>query len=232
MSGIYCVFAKWPKPGRVKTRLARAIGERAAAGLAMAFLEDTIHGFARDGVDIVLALDDLTATFSLPVPVRVWPQGDGDLGKRMSRVLSLALERNAWAVAYGTDSPTLPASRRGAAVEALSRPDGPDAVIGPARDGGYYLLGVRKLPHECLDGVRWGTADACTDTIERLRDKGLRVVELEPWYDVDDVTDLATLASDLASDGRVAPRTLAVMLSEPRLAELRSAFALDKSSWR
>jgi hypothetical protein len=225
MSGIYCIFAKWPTPGRVKTRLARTIGAQAAAALARAFLEDTLENLANDGKEVVLALDDSTSVLSLPFPVRVWPQGGGDLGERLKRVLSRALVRHPWAIAYGTDSPNLPLSRRRAAVEALTNHGGPEAVIGPCRDGGFYLLGVRKLPAGSLEGIRWSTTSTCGDTIAALQERGLRVSELELWYDVDEAADLATLASDLALDVRVAPRTVALMMTEPKLAGLKRAFA-------
>lgn len=136
----------------------------------------------------------------------------------MQRVLDAALQDHDWAIAFGTDSPTLPASLRLSAVRALSRSDGPDAVIGPTRDGGYYLLGVRRLNAGCLDRIRWSTAFARDDTINAFRAGGMTVEELEPWYDIDELSDLETLVHELASDGHLAPRTALLLDTEPALA--------------
>jgi rSAM/selenodomain-associated transferase 1 len=218
LSGIYCIFAKWPVPGMVKTRLAAGVGTECASALAKAFLDDTLFSLARDGVEMALALDHPELATSITLPVRLRSQGAGDLGARMERVLLEALQEHDWAIAFGTDSPTLPASYRLAAVRALSRPGGPDAVIGPTRDGGYYLLGVRRLVPGCLDGIRWSTAVAGDDTINAFRAGGMQVEAIESWYDVDELSDLDTLVAELASARQLAPRTALLLETDPLLA--------------
>jgi uncharacterized protein len=201
-----CVFAKPPRPGQAKTRLAAALGEAAAARLAEAFLRDTWStARALDWARPVLATtdehDQLWASLGCE---HVWPQGDGDLGQRMERVLRRALTMDPAAIVVGTDCPSLSASCLDLARAALSVHD---AVIGPSEDGGYYLLGVRHCPAGLLAGVAWSTDHACSQTVDRLRGGGLSVGVLPTAFDVDrpeDVERLRGLGSQL---GRMAPET-------------------------
>jgi len=87
-----------------------------------------------------------------------------------------------------------------------------DAVIGPADDGGFYLLGVRDCPEGLLAGLPWSSAETFACTAERLRSRGLRLELLEPWFDVDRAEDLDRLRDALRSGEVEAPRT-ALLLS-------------------
>mgnify|MGYP001147948482 CR=1 FL=1 len=100
------------------------------------------------------------------------------------------------------DSPTLPSRFLVQAIEAL-RSAGDRLVLGPASDGGYYLIGLRRVHRELFDGMPWSTPAVLEETIRRARRLGLRVARLAPWYDVDTGEDLARLRSEL-EDG--APR--------------------------
>lgn len=180
-----CIFAKEPVPGRVKTRLAAAIGDRAAARLAQAFLDDTIALVRSLGLPFALAWSGRAA--AAPAGVAVWPQGDGDLGERLERILARALTSSPWAIALGADSPGLPATHVRAAIEALQTHE---AVIGPARDGGYYLLGLTRVRRDLLAGVAWSTPRARADTALRLIERGYRTATLRSWFDVDELHDL------------------------------------------
>lgn len=201
-----CVFAKPPRPGQAKTRLAAALGDASAARLAEAFLRDTWSTVrALDWARPVLATTDEHDELWMSLGCEhVWPQGDGDLGQRMERVLRRALTMDPAAIVVGTDCPSLSTSCLGLAKAALAEHD---VVIGPSEDGGYYLLGVRQCPAGLLAGVAWSTDQACAQTMDRIRGAGLTIGVLPTAFDVDrpeDVDRLRALGSQL---GRLAPET-------------------------
>jgi rSAM/selenodomain-associated transferase 1 len=209
------LMAKEPAPGRVKTRIARQIGPEAAAALAWALLEDAARG-AADGaaaagaiLEVVHAPDAPSTALVERVAAaapgsRLRAQGLGDLGVRLAR----ALADVAWArVAIGSDAPDLPPERFAQAFAALARSP---AVVGPALDGGYYLLGLAPgVPPGALEvGIRWSTPHALADTRAALRAAGIGpIFELPPHGDVDEPEDLARLAELLARDPSRAPAT-------------------------
>ncbi|HLV19562.1 MAG TPA: TIGR04282 family arsenosugar biosynthesis glycosyltransferase [Polyangiaceae bacterium] len=214
-SGIVCVFAKAPEPGRVKTRLAPVLGAAWAADLAGAFLVDTWHNI----VDLpsarpVLVLSGAGRLPELHPPPTIWPQGDGDLGARLERGLRCALASAPWALAIGTDSPGLPRQRIEDACAALS--SGAPSVIGPSEDGGYYLIGLRRCPEGLFDDLPWSTSQVFAHTVERLRRHRLDPVVLDAWYDVDEPSDLARLRSDLVSGAIEAEATLKALRRKAR----------------
>lgn len=197
------VFAKAPVEGRVKTRLARSRGDAFAVALARASLEDTwamLDGI--DGLDRVLAWDG-----DAP-PYPAWPQGDGDLGDRLERMLVRALDRAPFAIALGSDSPGLPRAYVEDACEALA---GHDAVIGPALDGGFYLLGVRRWIPGLLAAVPWSHTSTCAETLARLDRHGFRTARLPPFFDLDVEDDLERFAREHAAGAIVAPETARVI---------------------
>lgn len=195
-----CIFAKPPVAGQVKTRLAAALGPERAADLARAFLDDTIAAVTA----LPWAQAALATTEAIESQLPVLLQGEGDLGARIERVLRAALQRAPFAIAIGADAPALPARLLEAARAAL---EDVDAVIGPADDGGFYLLGLRACPEGLLADVPWSTSDTFTRTVERLRARGLRAHVLESWFDVDRVQDLDRLRAALRSGEIDAPRT-------------------------
>ena len=203
-----CIFAKPPVPGEVKTRLAAALGAGAAARLARAFLEDTIES--------VQALPWAQAALATTVPVQadvpVLLQGEGDLGARIERVLTAALERTPVAMAIGADTPAIPSRLLEAARAALRDVD---VAIGPAEDGGFYLLAMRHFPEGLLRDLPWSSADTLHATLKRLRALGLRTRLLEPWFDVDRAEDLERLRTLVERGMLRAPRT-AFVLSDLR----------------
>jgi rSAM/selenodomain-associated transferase 1 len=201
-----CVFAKPPRAGDVKTRLASAIGSARAATLALAFLEDTwaaasVLPWAR----AVLASTDPSAIRCAGL-VRgpVWPQGKGDLGERLERILRRALRQTPLALAIGTDTPGLPPVLLSEARSALRCAD---AVLGPCEDGGFYLLGLRRCPPGLLRGLPWSAAETFQRTVERLRGRGLETAVISPWFDVDRPADLECLRALVARGELHAPRS-------------------------
>lgn len=207
--GVVAVFAKPWRLGAVKTRLAAGIGAEAAAALAQAFFEDTWRSVqSLEGVRLVLAgTAEGGGAYGLP-GAELWPQGDGDLGARMERVARRALEVAPWFIALGADSPGLPMRLVGEARASLERCD---AVLGPAEDGGYYLLGLRRLDRGLLEGLSWSAPSTYAATAERLSLRGYTFAAVEPWFDVDEPGDLRRLAAALASGAAVAPRTAAAL---------------------
>ncbi len=134
-----------------------------------------------------------------------WPQAEGDLGARLENALGRALGGGAAAaIAIGTDSPGLPAERLDAARTAL---DDADAVLGPAADGGFYLIGLRSCPVGLLADLPWSSGETFDRTRERLIARGLRVEVLPAWFDVDQPEDLESLRSRLDRGELVAPAT-------------------------
>jgi rSAM/selenodomain-associated transferase 1 len=194
------LFAKRPEPGQVKTRLAAAASPSWAAGVAAAFLQDALDRLSPVTAHRILVFDppDAVGFFAELVRDRfsLVPQEPGDLGQRMSGFLAGQFRQGATAVVLvGTDSPTLPMEYVERAFAELQRVP---VVLGPATDGGYYLIGcVPPLP-PLFEGVRWSTPHVLGDTAARLAAAGLRVALLPPWYDVDTLDDWRLLQGHLA----------------------------------
>lgn len=194
------IFAKAPVPGRVKTRLAAAVGpERAARWYARAV--GTVFRRTRAAwpdVERVLFYDppDAEATFAhMPdVPAHRRAQRGPDLGARMAAALEYCLAAGAERpVLIGTDAPTMPMARLGDAWTALGSHD---VVLGPTADGGYYLIGLRHLEPALFADIAWSTDRVLTATLARAAKLGCSVAQLEPWFDVDTADDLVRLGAD------------------------------------
>lgn len=194
------LFIKYPTPGRVKTRLGEVIGPDAAAGLYKCFVEDMLKGLGKVGATIricYLPEDDA----DIEPRLREWlgegyglyPQQGADLGERMKGAMQLAFADGFdRVVLLGSDIPDFPPELVHKALLDLDRMD---AVVGPAYDGGYYLIGFRRemfFP-EVFDGIVWGEADVFRPTVERIRRKGLELLRLPDWNDVDTIWDLNVL---------------------------------------
>jgi len=202
--GILCVFAKPPRPGEVKTRLAEQVGAEPAAALARAFFLDTWRVARKCSWSrAVLATTDTEAPEWTGI-APIWTQGGGDLGDRLERVLQRALRSAPFAVAIGTDSPGLPQRLLESARRALTAAE---AVIGSCEDGGFYLIGLRRCPPGLLADLPWSTEDTFARTIARLREHNLTVEVLPPWFDVDREQDLARLRMLLSRGEIEAPET-------------------------
>jgi rSAM/selenodomain-associated transferase 1 len=195
------LFAKWPEPGRVKTRLAAATSPAWAADVALAFLRDVTDRLSAVHARRVLAFapPDAGPLFAGVVRDRftLVPQADGDLGRRLSSFIEGQLAAGAESVVIvGTDSPTLPVAHVEEAFALLQRAD---VVLGPATDGGYYLVGCRHRPPPIFDGIVWGGPTVLAETVTRLADPAWRLALLPPWYDVDTVDDWRMLRGHLAA---------------------------------
>lgn len=201
-----CLFAKPPLPGDVKTRLAPFIGAEGAARLAEAFLLDTCDTLSAiaDAELILATTAPFPDTFPLPPGMPQWLQGQGDLGARQESILARGLRDRHRVIAIGADLPGLP---RGYVEEAARLLHTHDAVLGPTRDGGYYLLGLTRHVPGLLDGLPWSVASTFAATRSRLESLGYDVAFLPEWWDVDDGEDLVVLEQWLAGHPTRAPHT-------------------------
>jgi uncharacterized protein len=161
MRDVAIVFARAPRLGAVKRRLARDIGDRAALRFHAAALNRLVRTLARDRrFATVVALTPDRAPLGLPARVGRIPQGPGDLGQRMDRAFRRF--RRFRVVLVGCDIPAVGAPDLRAAFRALGRAP---SVFGPAEDGGYWLVGMGpRRPAHPFAAVRWSTPDALADT--------------------------------------------------------------------
>jgi rSAM/selenodomain-associated transferase 1 len=215
------LFAREPVAGRVKTRLAREIGEQAATALYRAFLQDLAAALPDpERWDALLAHAEfepgpfLVGTFR--APWEMLPQGEGALGDRLVRaVVRARMEGRRDVVVAGSDAPTLGGDDLAAAFEALE--EDADVVFAPAPDGGYSLVGMRGgvEPADVFSSVRWSSEHALADSRRAAEARAYRVRLLPTVPDVDELRDLGALATAFASDPARAPatrRALALLL--------------------
>jgi rSAM/selenodomain-associated transferase 1 len=187
------VFVKRPRAGEVKTRLAAELGDGAAADVYRALAEAEIAGTRPLGGEYERRFFYAPADAGSEVSEwlrgeRVAPQQGGDLGARMAAAFAAAFRDGAARVAIiGSDVPWVTRERVAAAFAALSDAD---VVVGPCDDGGYYLLALSQPRPELFDGIPWSTPAVLRSTLERARDRGLRVALLEALPDVDTLADL------------------------------------------
>jgi hypothetical protein len=193
------VIAKRPAAGQTKTRLCPPLSGVEAANLYECMLRDTLET-ARTvpGVELLIAYAPTTeaAYFRQLAPgFELVPQIGNDLGERLDNVLTHCLTNGyQQAVIMDSDSPTLPAANLMCAFQAL---DDADVVLGPCDDGGYYLIGLTQPRPRLLREVAMSTAHVLEDTLALARQDALRVGLLPAWYDVDTVSELTRLQTEL-----------------------------------
>ena len=199
------IFAKWPLPGQVKTRLCPPLRSDQAAELARCFLLDTVERVSRlEEVQVWVAFTpaDSEARFRalLPASVCYLPQRGADLGERELNIFVDLFEGAATRVAImGSDIPSVPLAYLRSAFDLLKNPDC-DAVLGPSRDGGYYCIGTQAghagLP-ALFEHIEWSTEKVMQQTLQQARLHNLNVRLIPRWYDVDTVKDMRKLAEQL-----------------------------------
>lgn len=187
------VFVKEPRPGAVKTRLAAAVGPEAAAELYRALAESVLEATTPvpGEYERLVFFDPPEARRALRewLPgVSLRAQAGGDLGERLADAFARAFGRGAGRVAIvGSDAPGV---SRETALRALAALDAADVVLGPAQDGGYYLVALREPHPELVRGVDWSTPAVLRQTLERAASGRLAVRQLEPLRDVDTLDDV------------------------------------------
>jgi len=204
------IFAKAPVPGRVKTRLAGRLGTRGAARVYQQLLARTLktaQAARLCPVELWCAPDARHGFFShcrRAYGVRLRRQGAGDLGRRMKHALDQALREGRQAVLIGGDCASVGAAELRAAFERLA--SGYDAVLGPARDGGYVLVGLSRPCPPMFRAIPWSAPTVMATTRRRLRQAGIAWFELPVGWDVDTPADLKRLRrSAVLSPSALAP---------------------------
>jgi rSAM/selenodomain-associated transferase 1 len=187
------IFAKCPVPGKVKTRLVTALGIEGATQLYTRLFARTLDlGLRLIDADLEVWLDPAVQAPGCPellarYAVDAHSQCDGDLGRRMHQALESALRVAKKAVLIGTDCPDMNTQVLDQAFAAL---DHADVVLGPAFDGGYVLIGARKIDPLLFDDIPWGSDRVMAETRARLDRLGWVWQELAPLQDIDDPEDL------------------------------------------
>lgn len=200
------VFAKYPQPGGVKTRLSPPLSPQDAADLYRAFLLDAIQSYLTlpAPIEVVIYLGsetDIPAMEQLladsgcgGLPIRA--QRGAGLGERLEHALAEAFREGiARACVVGTDHPTLPLRLLLQGFVGLAAAQ---AVVGPATDGGYYLIGMNRMISELLRGMPYSTERLLEQTLLATEIHHVPLQQLPPWYDVDDAESLAQLYADRA----------------------------------
>jgi rSAM/selenodomain-associated transferase 1 len=199
-------MCKAPQPGQTKTRLAKAIGAAAASELSACFLRDVAAAIeavpetlGRRGYAVYAPAGterELRKLFPEKFPLML--QGGGDLGDALfGATRDLLLAGHDCVLLVNGDSPTLPSGFLVQAIEAL-RNAGDRLVLGPASDGGYYLIGLKHPHWRLFTQIEWGTGTVFSRTCERAAEIGLATTLLPEWYDIDDVESLGWLRAELA----------------------------------
>jgi len=194
--GALIIFAKAPVAGKVKTRLIPDIGCEKATGLYCELLTKTLD----------------TATMTKVANIHLWVNGDidhpyfkkredkqkfkffnqtgQDLGQRMFNAFELTLKTFSYAVLIGSDCPSLLSSELESAMTSLE--NGKELILGPAEDGGYYLIGLRKNHIEIFSNIEWGGDDVFSETYARAKQMNLDIELMSRKRDIDRLSDLNT----------------------------------------
>ena len=194
------VFARAPEPGRVKTRLIPELGEAGAAALHRRLVAHSLVAATEAAIGPVElwctpdARDPFLKDCGRRFGASLHSQGDGDLGARMQRAFESVLTRSARAILIGSDIPALSGRYlRGADRDLAGR----DAVIGPAEDGGYVLIGLSRCDPELFRGISWGGPGVLEETRRRVGALAWSASELLPLWDLDRPEDLGRIAGDM-----------------------------------
>ena len=208
------IFAREPKKGQVKTRLAQAVSQEKALDLYKAFLKDTLTLAKKvRSVRKILAYD---SNNSCPYLKKVGTglyfhhQKGETLGARMIEAINFCKSNfsSAQTVIVGTDSPHLPLSFIKQSFGALKKAD---VVLGPSEDGGFYLIGMRKIEPKIFRGVIWSSPSVLRKTLMNAKRLGLKTELLESFFDIDTQEDLTKLKDFLKNKRNVALETQRVL---------------------
>jgi rSAM/selenodomain-associated transferase 1 len=221
----FAVMAKAPRSGEVKTRLVPPLRAEEAAILSGWFLKDITTNFVTAGQTVpsqgyvAYSPPGSEAVFRDLVPPEILLLPPRRIGLGYSL---LHAAEDLLSAGYGgsclvnADSPTLPTSVLIEAVEALRAP-GDRVVLGPASDGGYYLIGLKRPHKRLFDDIDWSTERVFRQTVERAASLGLDVVTLPTWYDVDDAASLGRLCDEVLA-GRRSPEFIPTGYAAPHTA--------------
>lgn len=205
------IFAKAPVPGQVKTRLCPPLTPDEAATLHGSFVIDMLERTKTAAAKLKLPLDRYLACAPSSTlvffqimeerqSVKLIDQAGDDLGARMLQAFATLFGKGYQRVLIvGTDIPSLPLDHY---KQALALLDSHDVVLGPALDGGYYLIGLKQPRPELFTNIVWSTDRVLTATQEKAAGLGLKTALLPPWRDVDTIDDLIALMEASALDAK------------------------------
>jgi uncharacterized protein len=206
------VMAKAPRPGKVKTRLSPPLSPDQASALNICFIRDTTENIqqvteASNSAGLVAYTpvgDEAAFDGLLPAGFQLLAQRGDGFGERL---LFVCEDLFVWGFSsvclIDSDSPTMPQSALLQAVERLSHV-GDRMVLGGSDDGGYYLVGIKRLHHRLFEQIDWSTQRVFAQTLERAKEIALPTELLPTWYDVDDAATLDRLQRELASPNAAA----------------------------
>ena len=206
------LFIRAPELGRVKTRLEKEMDAKTVLTLYRLFVEDTLAGLVSGGYDILVFFSpphqESLIDAWLGNTVHCRPQKGKNLGERMRHAFASVFDGGVdQAVLMGSDIPDLD---MGIVHEAFAFLENRDVVIGPAQDGGYYLIGFRKnaFDGDVFTGIDWGTERVYRQTMQRIRDAGLNEHVLPTWQDIDTHEDLGAFYHRSKTRGHVHLKTM------------------------
>jgi rSAM/selenodomain-associated transferase 1 len=215
---VVAVMARAPSaPG--KSRLIESLGVRDARSLREALLRDTLDRLADIAVNKAVLYTPPHAESEVqalvPFTGAMFPQRGDSLGDRMlAGIQDLLASGFDGVVIVGSDLPTLPSTHVTAAIDTLARsPNG--LVLGPAEDGGYYLIGLNHAHSALFADIPWGTAQVCSRTLTAAHSLGVPVTLLPAWYDVDTEADLRRVYDESERRAGTASHTQAWLASAP-----------------
>ena len=240
--GEFCAFAvmaKAPRAGEVKTRLVPPLFPEEAAALSAASIQDVVENFLAAGRRVKVrgyvayspAGSEALFRELVPPQIELLPPRRIGLGHSL-----LDSTHDLLAAGYGAvclvnaDSPTLPTAFLVEAADTLRLP-GDRVVLGPASDGGYYLIGLKSAHRHLFENIDWSTERVTRQTVERAASLGLAVATLPLWYDVDDATSLRWLCDEVLF-GRRSPLFAGDGYAAPRVARLVRGLAASEAAMR
>lgn len=214
------VFVRHPEPGKVKSRLAKAYGDLFAAELYGYFVDDLLEALAPGSYHLEIfftpAEREMEIRQRFGVRFNYSPQEGEWLGDRMEKAFHSCFAKGfAATLLIGSDFPDLTAEVIEQAFHALE--NGQDAVVGPAFDGGYYLIGFRSATFDpaVFNGMPWGENSVFEKTVNRLHARGYRVHLAPAWHDIDTEKDLANLQARHGNTAFSRSRTMAFLRNYP-----------------
>ena len=236
MTGIVLVVAKAPVLRRSKTRLVPPLSAAQAAELHECLLLDTVAACRKEVADTRILFGSESDREPLEVLLPGVPLVQQE-GRGLADALRLGVARHVEGgpvALVSSDIPGVPAGALTTAFAALR--DGADVVLGPAMDGGYWLIAMREADERPFEDIPWSTPAVCAVTRARCEAADLRVVELQPWRDIDTLVDLAIIARDPVLERALNSARLiahlAPSLPDPPPLELLSSVLLASSPWR
>ncbi|MBD3169373.1 MAG: DUF2064 domain-containing protein [candidate division Zixibacteria bacterium] len=217
---VLVMFARDPVPGECKTRLTPHLNEDQSANLYKAFIRDLLDklkGSEYYDFYVYLYHSNIVDSFWATFEVELRPQQGENLGERMLNAFAeLFNEGYEKAVIIGSDVPTIDIADIGEAFKALET-DG--IVLGPAEDGGYYLIGLKHAYQQLFEDIDWGSSGVYSSTLSRIKELSINLYELKLRNDVDTIDDLRRLIDDIGRMTRAAreniPETVRIINKIP-----------------